>query len=121
LDSDMHFPDTVFYELYNHNKDIVAANYSTRIKPQKSVAFINKNDTTLRLKENAGLHSVFAVGMGCMLTKSLVFREIPKPWFSLYWNKDFENFSGEDIYFCKQAQDTGFEIYVDATLSNKVA
>lgn len=121
LDSDMHFPDTVFYDLLAHQKEIVAVTYSTRSKPQKSVAFVNKNDISARLKETNGLHKVFAIGMGCMLTKSTVFKEIPKPWFHLQWNYDYENFSGEDIYFCKQANDTGFEIFVDATLSNSVA
>lgn len=121
LDTDMHFPDSIFYDLKNHQTDIVAATYSTRVKPQKNVAFIDKNDSNLRLKESTGLHKVFAVGMGCMLTKTSVFEEIPKPWFQLHWNVDLENFSGEDIYFCKLANDTGFDIYVDATLSNNVA
>jgi hypothetical protein len=121
LDSDMHFPETVFYDLNNHKKEIVAATYSTRVKPQKNVAFVDRHNTTLRLQEKYGLHKVFAVGMGCMLIDTVVFREIPKPWFSLQWNEDSKDFSGEDIYFCKQAVDTGFEIYVDATLSNNVA
>lgn len=121
LDSDMHFPNTIFYDLLSHQKEIVAATYSTRINPQKSVAFMDKNNLSSRLKEKTGLHKVFAVGMGCMLTKTIVFNEIPKPWFNLQWNFDYENFSGEDIYFCNQANDTGFDIYVDATASNSVA
>ena len=28
---------------------------------------------------------------------------------------------GEDIYFCKNANDAGFDIYIDATLSKNVA
>lgn len=122
LDSDMHFPDNVFYELNKHNKDIVAAAYSTRVKPQKSVAFIDKNDLSKRLPVfNSGIEKVFAVGMGCVLTKIQVFAEIPKPWFFHVWNQDTQDISGEDIYFCKQANDTGFEVFVDCSLSNHVA
>lgn len=122
LDSDMHFPDNVFYELNKHNTDIVAATYSTRIKPQKSVAFIDKDDLSKRLPiSNTGLEQVFAVGMGCVLTKAEVFKEIPKPWFFHVWNEDTQDISGEDIYFCKQANDTGFEIFVDCSISKHVA
>lgn len=122
LDSDMHFPNNVFDELNKHNKDIVAATYSTRVTPQRSVAFVDKNDLSNRLSiSNSGLHSVFAVGMGCMLVNASVFTEIPKPWFFHTWNEDTQDISGEDIYFCKQATDSGFDIYVDCSISKQVA
>lgn len=121
LDSDMHFPATVFNRLLNHKKEICAATYSTRIKPQRSVAFLDKNNLDKRLQAKTGLHQVFAVGMGCMLVSRTVFEHLPKPWFQYVWNRDTEDLSGEDIYFCNQANDTGFEIFVDADLSNEVA
>ncbi len=121
LDSDMHFPANTFERLLKHQKEICAATYSTRIKPQRSVAFIDKNNLDKRLKPKTGLHPVFAVGMGCMLISRVVFDNLPKPWFQYIWNKDTKDLSGEDIYFCNQAGDTGFEIFVDADLSNDVA
>lgn len=121
LDSDMHFPDDIFYKLKSHNREICAATYSTRIKPQRSVAFLDRNNLDLRLKKDTGLHKVFAVGMGCMLVSSIVFENIPKPWFQYLWNEDTQDLSGEDIYFCSQATDTGFEVYVDADVSKQVA
>lgn len=121
LDSDMHFPSTVFERLQQHKKDICAATYSTRMKPQRSVAFLDKNNLDKRLKAKTGIHKVFAVGMGCMLVSKTVFKNIPNPWFQYIWNEDTEDLSGEDIYFCSQANDTGFEVFVDADLSNEVA
>lgn len=121
LDSDMHFPHKMVQKFIKHNKDIVAATYSTRVKPQRSVAFLDQNNLDLRLAKHSGLHKVFAVGMGCMLVKKHVFENIPKPWFQYIWNEDTQDLSGEDIYFCKQATDTGFDIWIDCDVSQYVA
>jgi GT2 family glycosyltransferase len=45
--------------------------------------------------------------MGCCLIKSDVFKRIPEP-FSPYKNID-----GEDLAFCRKAQEKGYKIYVD--------
>lgn len=116
LDSDMHFPPGVFEQLYKHKKDIVAANYSTRYAPYQSVAFLDSNNVNLRLTEKKGLHRVWAVGMGCMLTDVSVFKELPKPWFNHEYNRETDNFSGEDIYFCNQAMHHGIDVFVDADI-----
>lgn len=121
LDSDMHVPTTTVNTLLSHNKDIVAATYSTRVKPQKSVAFVDQYNLEKRLTNTSGIHSVFAVGMGCMLVKTEVYKTLSKPWFHYHWNEDTEDLSGEDIYFCKQALDNGYEIFVDSDLSQEVA
>lgn len=121
LDSDMHFPHQTVQKFLTHNKDIVAATYSTRIKPQRSVAFLDSNNLDSRLTAKTGLHQVFAVGMGCMLVSRRVFENIPKPWFQYLWNEDTQDLCGEDIYFCKQANDTGFEIWIDCNISQSVA
>ena len=121
LDSDMHVPTTTVNKLLSHKKSIVAAAYSTRIKPQRSVAFVDQYNLDQRLKDKSGLHSVFAVGMGCMLVDVEVYKTLSKPWFHYQWNEDTQDLSGEDIYFCKQAQDNGYEIFVDCDLSQEVA
>ena len=120
LDSDMHFPHNVFSRMIAHNEPIVAASYSTRYKPQRSVAFINKHNYDKRLEHQHGLHKVWAVGMGCMLTHRSVFESIPEPWFNHQWDNSSKSFLGEDIYFCNSAGEHGFSIYVDADLSQEV-
>jgi hypothetical protein len=121
LDSDMHIPTTTVSRLLAHKKSIVAGAYSTRVKPQRSVAFVDQYNLDQRLEKTSGLHSVFAVGMGCMLVDIEVYKTLPKPWFHYHWNEDTEDLSGEDIYFCKQAKDNGYEIFVDCDLSQELA
>ena len=114
LDSDMHFPPSVFETLLSHNKDIVAGQYSTRYSPYQTVAFTDPDDIQKRLNENNGLHQVWAVGMGCMLVNADVYNNLPKPWFDHEYNKQLDTFSGEDIYFCNQAMHHGYEVWIDA-------
>ena len=121
LDTDMHFPSTIVKKFLLHNKDIVAATYSTRYKPLRSVAFVDPDNVDKRLEEKTGLHEVWAVGLGCMLTKIDVFKNTPKPWFQYVWNTDTQDLSGEDIYFCSQATDYGYNVYVDADISQQIA
>jgi hypothetical protein len=121
LDSDMYFPASTVNQLLKHKKPIVAATYSTRVKPLRSVAFVDRNDLDIRLTSNAGLHEVFGVGMGCMLVDIEVYRYVQRPWFQYLYNRDTQDLSGEDIWFCQCARDAGYEIYVDADLSNNVA
>lgn len=120
IDSDMHFPNNIVERLLSHNKPIVAATYSTRYKPLRNVAFIDSDNYDLRLDKTSGIHKVWAVGMGCMLTHISVFKSIPKPWFNHQWDSKTNSFIGEDIYFCNLAQNNGFDIYVDVDLSQEI-
>lgn len=121
LDTDMYFTPNIFSLLQKHNKPIVAATYSTRKPPFRSVAFTDEFDYDKRLNEKSGLHSVFAVGMGCMLTETNVFKDLPKPWFPIVWDLESNSYVGEDISFCKLAYNNGYEIFVDVDASKNVA
>lgn len=120
LDSDMVFPTNTLQVLLSHDKDIVACNYSTRVQPHKPVAFRSSNDLDARLGESDGLTKIFAVGMGCMLVKRHVYENMEKPYFSITWNKDYTNLVGEDIYFCTKAHESGYDIYLDGSLSKNI-
>lgn len=117
LDSDMIFPGNVFDELLKHNKEIVACNYSTRIRPFRPTAFLETEEFAKTLKKTEGLVKVAACGFGIALIDSSVFFKLQEPWFTFEW-KGLTHM-GEDIYFCKQATNNGYEIYIDASLSNK--
>jgi hypothetical protein len=121
LDSDMHVPSGTAIKLLEHKKHIVAAAYSTRVPPYKSVGFNNADDIEDRFSATHGLHKVYAVGMGCMLVDTKVYSYIGKPWHHYHYNKDTDNLSGEDIYFCDAAGNAGFDVYIDAELSHEVA
>jgi hypothetical protein len=121
LDTDLHFPPTVVDTFLKHNKDIVAATYSTRYSPYKNVAFTNPDNIEERLDATHGLHKVWAVGMGCMMIKAEVFDKLPKPWFAHQYNNETDNFSGEDIYFCNQAYKHDIDVWIDADVSMQMA
>ena len=121
LDSDMHFPDTVFEQLYKRQAKIVAATYSTRTSPQRSVAFNDLSNVEDRLASGTGLHVVDAVGMGCMLVHSSVYSKLPEPWYSHLWNEETKTFSGEDVYFCHIAKQHDIKVHVDLELSKELA
>ena len=121
LDSDMHIPATIFERLAIHNKDITACTYSTRYKPYKNVAFIDEENIERRLTAEFGLHKVWAVGMGCMLVKKDVYKNLPKPYYNHTYNENDNTFSGEDIWFCKLANDHNYEIFIDVDVSKNVA
>jgi len=121
LDSDMYIPVTIFKKLYAHKKDIIACTYSTRYKPYTNVAFMDFNNPPTKLNASKGLHEVFAVGMGCMLVKTDVYKNLPRPWFNHAYNEELDDFSGEDIWFCKLAAEHGYKTYVDCDTSNMLA
>lgn len=123
LDSDMMYPTTLPETLLSHNKEIVACNYSTRTVPIKGVAYkkigdwdswLKPKNTTPRLQEVAG------VGMGCMLTATSVFEKLDKPWFEVSWIEEYNDFIGEDFYFCILARQAGIPVYIDTVVSRDI-
>ena len=121
LDSDMKFPSDTLEILLNHNKYIVAGNYSTRVKPHRPVAFKDPKNLDKRVFGGKGLEEVYAIGIGLMLVNTQVYKKMPRPFYSIEWKEDYTNLVGEDIYFCNKAQECGYEVYVDHDLSKKVA
>ena len=121
LDSDMKFPADILTRLLTHGKDIVACNYSTRVEPLYPVAFTSEGDLEDRLYNKTGISNVFAVGLGCMLVNTNVFKEIESPYFCVEWNEDYTNLVGEDIYFCKKLKDKGYDILIDNEASQMIA
>lgn len=122
LDTDMRFPKDTLDRLIAHDKPIVAANYATRRLPIKTVAFKTAGawDCVYTTADSTGLEPVAAVGMGVMLIKREVFESLTLPWFILGYNPKTAEFSGEDIFFCRQAKKAGYDILIDHDLSKQV-
>jgi hypothetical protein len=120
LDSDMVFPATIYNDLTQHRLDIVACTYMTRTAPHKNVAFVDSSDYNLRLEATSGLHEVYAVGLGCMLVKTQVYKSLPKPWFQFQYLHRHNGYKGEDIVFCELAAEHEYKIHVDVNTSKKV-
>lgn len=121
IDSDMRFPPDTISSLLSHKKDIVGANYSTRVKPHRPVAFKDPNNLDKRVFTGSGIEPVFAVGSGLLLVNRNVYEKLSRPHYSIEWNNDYTNLVGEDIYFCKKAAEFGFTTYVDHELSKRIS
>ena len=121
VDSDMKFPADTLFSLLSHKKTIVGANYSTRVKPHRPVAFKSETNLDKRVFGGNGLEEVFAVGSGLLLVNRCVYEDMLKPYYSIEWNDDYTNLMGEDIYFCKKAATHGHTTYVDHGLSERIA
>lgn len=123
LDTDMTFPPTIAEVLLSHNVEVVACNYSTRSTPLKGVAYTNIGDWDSYINPTnivPRLQSVEGVGMGCMLTKTSIFSHIEKPWFEVSWVDEYNDFIGEDFYFCSLVKNAGFPVMIDTIISQKI-
>lgn len=118
LDDDHVYPSDLLFRLLAHEKDIVGSLYLRRAAPFAPVAFSHRRQDdglyqSIDLTElpNEGLLKVQAVGAAGLLIRSEVFRAFPEPWFVHGRHAEWD--ASEDIVFCEQAQDAGFEVFVD--------
>lgn len=116
IDSDMRFPEDTLDRLVSASKDIVAANYICRTMPELWVARDFEGNVSSIKK--TGLQRVDSVGCGVMLIRTRVFDTVPQPWFSTPFNGS--DHTGEDVFFCRQARDAGFSVWIDHDLSMNV-
>lgn len=114
IDDDQIPPIDTLKRLLSHGKDIVTGLYvGKNVDCNASTVFRKTERDTYNpfvakaLIEHGGLYEIDACGMGCCLTSVEALKKIGEPWFK--YSKAF----GEDIFFCRRAQEAGFKIYVD--------
>lgn len=122
LDSDITFPASTAMRLLSHNESIVACNYIRRQLPAKGVAYkvIGDWQHPLPFIEYDHLVAVQGVGMGCMLMKTEIFTEIPKPWFEFGWTPSSQDYLGEDMILCQKMASAGYTVRIDTILSQEL-
>lgn len=123
LDTDMRFPKDALDRLLAHGEDIVGCNYSTRMLPPQPTATNyegNKFTPVHTTPDKTGLERVGYMGFGVMLTKTDVFRRMEAPWFHLGYSTVNNKFIGEDVYFCRKANDLDIPVLVDHDLSKEI-
>jgi len=111
VDDDMIFPPDTLDRLLAHNKDIVGGVYMTKYEVQSPVV------EYLDDKRPAELFECGAIGTGCLLIKTDVFRKVPQIWFNYIWNDNGSVKMSHDWYFCRKAREHGYKIWADPALS----
>jgi len=116
VDDDMVFEPDTLDRLLAHDKDIVGAIYKTKYETQAEVIeYLNEE----RPKE---LFRCGALGTGCLLIKTEVFKKIPQNyngqsgWFNYLWNDNGSVKMSHDWLFCHNARKCGFDIWADPSL-----
>jgi hypothetical protein len=122
LDSDMMFPPTVLMRLLAHNEDLVGCNYMKRSYPFKTVAFTDTSDweSWIPIQYSNELVEAEAVGMGCVLMKTELFKELQKPYFEYTYQPKTEDWGGEDFTLFKKFNKLGYKLKIDMNLSNEI-
>lgn len=119
IDDDMEFPYDAAVKLIAHDKDIVAANYTSRVFPVVPLAY----------RDNGRIHSMYRSGLECvdyapaglMLIKTSVFGKIAKPWFLAPTKADGDEGISDDVYFCRKCNAAGIGTWIDHDLSQQIA
>jgi hypothetical protein len=125
IDSDIQWAPEQFFKLYNSKLDIVSGAYlisngvTSTIHTPKYPGGMPKN-TVLTTKDTI---KVDAVGFGFIAVASGVFEKMNRPWFTHYQqqmlnsrNEVLIDSVGEDISWCMNARNAGFDIYFDPSV-----
>lgn len=132
IDSDIVFTQKQFINLLSMNKDIASGWYAqpalaadgsklTPITADASDEAFNKNGeyhmlTTKEIEEKTKPFKVDYIGFGWVLIKKGVFEKLNYPWFAprmRYMENNVQDLCSEDVAFCLDAKNAGFEIWVD--------
>jgi hypothetical protein len=120
VDADNGLPPDTVPRLMAHKKDVVCGVYPLKERPFLPVMYRYYK----RPEENKGkalYHSILeyekgsllradAAGTGCMMISRKVLETVKPPWFS------FLEGGTEDMYFCRQLEKYGFELWVDTSV-----
>lgn len=128
-DDDHVFPADSLPRLLAHDKDIVGCMHRLRRPPYRFVGALL--DSSADPSMAGGLHRAAMLGGGLLLVKRGVYEALKSPWYreisdpSLAGtdSNDPDNVDGdvsEDVYFCREAQKAGFEIWCDLDLTYEV-
>lgn len=110
VDHDMVFPPEALNTLLKDDKDIVGVEYFKRKFPKEPTYKPLDNE------EKEELYKATYVGTGLMLVKLSIMEKMTKPWFLFGRDSNGQPVIGEDVWFCKTAQDCGLEVWIDPTI-----
>lgn len=125
IDSDISWTIENFVKLYNSELDIVSGIY---INENGTPVFSYDEDsiyfTDNSWKSKTEPFEVFGCGFGFVSMKSGIFENIKRPWFDTVFQEITNQITketfylpwGEDLSWCKKAQEAGYKIHIDPTV-----
>ncbi len=119
IDSDTGFPPDSLERLVAHNRPIVGASCASRREPHEFVGEFLKSDVVW--SEATGLHRMKQMGVCFCLIRIRVFSDVPRPWFPIKFLPEISEFRGEDLCFCDDARNAGYDIWCDMDLSRELS
>jgi len=125
LDTDVVPPQDALVQLLGWKLPIVSGLYWSKARVPCAYKFHPDRDHVKAIDPpfRERFMEVDAVGNGCLLIDTRVFKKIPQPWFKwdmLPWTPPGEpSGHSEDINFCLKAKEHGFQIYLDTAVRCK--
>ena len=122
VDSDIAFPKDTLKKLLSHNVDIVSGLYIQRKEHEHTLEIYEQNshggnsNIPYDKIKNIPFLEIAACGMGCVLIKSKVLKDIGYPQFVYHSAIDHRHTISEDVDFCRKAKSKGFKIFADTTI-----
>ena len=132
IDSDIVFDTEKFYRLVAMDKDIAAGWYCTEDGRTTSVAHwleegdfrnnggVMNHETLESMSKRKKPFTVDYTGFGWVLIKHGVFEDLPYPWFApkmqTFESGEVQDMCGEDVSFCLDAIEKGYEIWCDPVI-----
>lgn len=117
VDSDTGIPPDALVKLVQAKKDIISGLYFGRVLPNNPIMKKTQKDEYGKerllpiLDYPEGVIEVEMIGAGCLLIHKDVFKKLQRPYF-FSPSLDFT----EDAYFCQQARERNYKIFVDTTV-----
>ncbi len=123
VDYDVSFNTDTLTKLLSHDKDIVSGLYIQRKPGEHILEIYRKNDfgghynIPMGALQKNTLEPIDGCGFGCVLIKTEVLTGIGYPQFTYHHALSIEDTLSEDVDFCMKAQDKGFKLFVDTSVT----
>jgi len=125
VDSDMKFPIDTPIRLLKRNVPIVGCNYRRRRFPNANFTGMKGgpgNFTEFQTTaQSPAMELIDVLPHGCVLVHRSVYEKIQGPFYLQEFVPEMNLEIGEDIYFCRQVQKAGYQIWCDQELSREIA